>query len=84
MFAMTKKRNLRISPRDPSQRLRDEVNRIYRKGDEAWSNDDLDAMIALYVPDALLESPLPVVYMPALPIAAANRALALQPKVDLD
>lgn len=79
---MSTKRNLRISPR--SRRLRDEVDRIYRKGGEAWSNDELDAMIALYAPDAILESPLPVVYMPALPIAAANRALALQPNVDLD
>lgn len=36
----------------------DEVERIYRKWDEAWSNDDLDAMIDLYAPDAVLESPL--------------------------
>ena len=36
----------------------DEVEHIYRKWNEAWSNDDLDAMIALYAPDAILESPL--------------------------
>jgi ketosteroid isomerase-like protein len=31
---------------------------IYREWDRAWSDDDLDAMIALYAPDAVLESPL--------------------------
>jgi ketosteroid isomerase-like protein len=34
------------------------VERIYREWDRAWSNDDLEAMIALYAPDATLESPL--------------------------
>ncbi|MDR6289565.1 hypothetical protein E9232_002080 [Inquilinus ginsengisoli] len=34
------------------------VERVYREWDRAWSEDDLDAMIALYVPDAVLESPL--------------------------
>ncbi|MGH9898601.1 MAG: nuclear transport factor 2 family protein [Pyrinomonadaceae bacterium] len=34
------------------------VERIYHEWDKAWSNDDLDAMIALYAPDAVLESPL--------------------------
>lgn len=34
------------------------VERIYREWDQAWSNDDLDAMIALYASDAVLESPL--------------------------
>jgi len=34
------------------------ADRIYREWDRAWSNDDLDAMVALYAPDAVLESPL--------------------------
>jgi uncharacterized protein (TIGR02246 family) len=34
------------------------VERVYREWDRAWSNDDLEAMIALYAPDAILESPL--------------------------
>jgi len=34
------------------------VERVYREWDRAWSDDDLDAMIALYAPDAILESPL--------------------------
>jgi len=34
------------------------IQRIYREWDRAWSNDDLDAMVALYAPDATLESPL--------------------------
>lgn len=34
------------------------VERVYREWDRAWSEDDLDAMIALYAPDAVLESPL--------------------------
>src|SRR5262245_22866246 len=31
---------------------------VYREWDRAWANDDLDAIIALYAPDATLESPL--------------------------
>jgi hypothetical protein len=42
--------------------MRDEiaraVERVYFEWDRAWSNDDLDAMIELYAPDAVLESPL--------------------------
>ncbi|MGJ4939468.1 nuclear transport factor 2 family protein [Bradyrhizobium sp. HKCCYLS1011] len=38
------------------------IERVYSEWDRAWSNDDLDAMIALYAPDAVLESPL-VPYM---------------------
>lgn len=34
------------------------VERVYREWDRAWSEDDLDAMINLYAPDAILESPL--------------------------
>jgi ketosteroid isomerase-like protein len=34
------------------------VERIYREWDRAWSNDDLEAMLALYAADAVLESPL--------------------------
>ncbi len=34
------------------------VENVYHAWDTAWSNDDLDAMIALYAPDAVLESPL--------------------------
>jgi uncharacterized protein (TIGR02246 family) len=34
------------------------VERIYREWDRAWSNDDLEAMVALYAPNATLESPL--------------------------
>jgi ketosteroid isomerase-like protein len=34
------------------------VEHVYREWDRAWSNDDLDAMLALYAPDAILESPL--------------------------
>jgi ketosteroid isomerase-like protein len=34
------------------------IERIYREWDRTWSEDDLDAMIALYAPDATLESPL--------------------------
>ncbi|ABN88108.1 hypothetical protein BURPS668_A3072 [Burkholderia pseudomallei 668] len=34
------------------------VERVYREWDRAWAADDLDAMIALYAPDAVLESPL--------------------------
>ncbi|HVW72325.1 MAG TPA: nuclear transport factor 2 family protein [Rhizomicrobium sp.] len=36
----------------------DDLERIYREWDRAWSQDDLDAMIGLYAPDAVLESPL--------------------------
>lgn len=35
-----------------------ELERIYQEWDRAWSEDDLEAMIALYAPDAVLESPL--------------------------
>jgi ketosteroid isomerase-like protein len=35
-----------------------EADRVYREWDRACSGDDLDAMIALYAPDAVLESPL--------------------------
>jgi ketosteroid isomerase-like protein len=35
-----------------------DVERIYREWDRAWSDDDLEAMIALYAEDATLESPL--------------------------
>lgn len=28
------------------------VERVYHDWDRAWSNDDLDAMVALYAPDA--------------------------------
>lgn len=38
------------------------VERIYREWERAWANDDLEAMIALYAPDAVLENPL-VPYM---------------------
>ena len=41
----------------PEQRAK-AIERVYREWDRAWSNDDLDAMIALYAPDATLESPL--------------------------
>lgn len=34
------------------------VERVYREWDRAWAADNLDAMIALYAPDAVLESPL--------------------------
>lgn len=34
------------------------IEHIYREWDRAWSEDDLDAMIALYALDATLESPL--------------------------
>src|ERR1051325_8926698 len=34
------------------------IEHVYREWDRAWSNDDLDAMIELYAPDAVLESPL--------------------------
>lgn len=34
------------------------IERIYREWDRAWSEDDLDAMVSLYAPDATLESPL--------------------------
>ncbi|HET8701743.1 MAG TPA: nuclear transport factor 2 family protein [Nitrococcus sp.] len=34
------------------------AERIYRDWDKAWSNNDLNAMTALYAPDATLESPL--------------------------
>ena len=34
------------------------VERVYFERDRAWSSDDLDAMIVLYSPDAMLESPL--------------------------
>ncbi|CAM2196921.1 SnoaL-like domain-containing protein [Paraburkholderia kururiensis] len=35
-----------------------DVERIYREWDRAWSDDDLKAMLALYAPNAVLESPL--------------------------
>ncbi|MEM5423792.1 nuclear transport factor 2 family protein [Paraburkholderia sp. BR14263] len=35
-----------------------EIERIYQQWDLAWSTDDLDAMVALYAPEAVLESPL--------------------------
>lgn len=34
------------------------AERVYRAWDQAWSNDDLEAMVALYATDAVLESPL--------------------------
>ncbi|WP_225766926.1 nuclear transport factor 2 family protein [Inquilinus sp. Marseille-Q2685] len=34
------------------------LEHVYREWDRAWSEDDLGAMIALYAPDAVLESPL--------------------------
>ncbi|MFE0758466.1 nuclear transport factor 2 family protein [Inquilinus sp. NPDC058860] len=34
------------------------LEHVYREWDRAWSEDDLEAMIALYAPDAVLESPL--------------------------
>jgi ketosteroid isomerase-like protein len=34
------------------------IERVYREWDRTWANDDLDTMIALYAPDATLESPL--------------------------
>lgn len=34
------------------------LEHVYREWDRAWSEDDLPAMIALYAPDAVLESPL--------------------------
>jgi ketosteroid isomerase-like protein len=34
------------------------VEHIYKEWDRAWSDDDLDAMLELYAPDAVLESPL--------------------------
>jgi ketosteroid isomerase-like protein len=34
------------------------VERVYQEWDRAWSDDDLDAMLALYASDAVLESPL--------------------------
>jgi hypothetical protein len=42
----------------PSRSEIEAVERVYRDWDRAWSSDDLDAMIALYAPDATLESPL--------------------------
>jgi hypothetical protein len=51
---MTENLSRNVLPKDTSQA----VERIYREWDSAWSNDDLDAMIALYAPDAVLESPL--------------------------
>jgi hypothetical protein len=32
------------------------VERIYREWDRAWSNDDLEGMLAVYAADAVLES----------------------------
>jgi ketosteroid isomerase-like protein len=34
------------------------VEHVYREWDRAWSNNDLEAMLALYAEDAPLESPL--------------------------
>lgn len=44
--------------RNISKEIASDVERIYHKWEEAWSNNDLDAMIALYASDATLESPL--------------------------
>jgi ketosteroid isomerase-like protein len=35
-----------------------DVENVYREWDRAWSNNDLEAMLALYSEDATLESPL--------------------------
>jgi ketosteroid isomerase-like protein len=35
-----------------------EIDRIYREWDEALSKNDATALLALYAPDAVLESPL--------------------------
>jgi len=35
-----------------------EIERIYREWDEALSKNDPDALLSLYAPDAILESPL--------------------------
>jgi hypothetical protein len=45
------------------------VERVYPEWDRACSDDDLEAMIALYAPDAILESPL----HPRSPIRARRR-----------
>ncbi|HEY1842698.1 MAG TPA: nuclear transport factor 2 family protein [Mycobacterium sp.] len=37
--------------------FRQAAERIYHDWDEALSNDDLEALLALYAPDAVLESP---------------------------
>lgn len=48
--------------RKVSEKVSGEVERIYQEWDRTWSADDIDAMLALYAPDATLESPL-VPYM---------------------
>ncbi|CAN7397795.1 nuclear transport factor 2 family protein [Trinickia sp. LjRoot230] len=53
---MAMSENLSAQPVTPDEARA--VERIYREWDRTWSNDELDAMIELYAPDAVLESPL--------------------------
>jgi ketosteroid isomerase-like protein len=41
-----------------SERAAKDIEHVYREWDRAWSEDDLEAMLALYAEDATLESPL--------------------------
>jgi ketosteroid isomerase-like protein len=40
-----------------SESFQESAARIYREWDKALSNDDVEALLALYAPDAILESP---------------------------
>lgn len=55
---MAKLMSENLGKQNISEDVASDVERIYQKWDEAWSNNDLEAMIALYAPDATLESPL--------------------------
>lgn len=47
-----------LATRPVSPELEAQVENIYRRWDDYWSADDLDAMIGLYAEDATIESPL--------------------------
>jgi ketosteroid isomerase-like protein len=47
-----------LSVKDIPENTARAVERVYHEWDRAWSNDDLDAMVALYAPGATQESPL--------------------------
>jgi ketosteroid isomerase-like protein len=41
-----------------SENAANDIEHVYREWDRAWSNNDLEAMLAIYAEDATLESPL--------------------------
>jgi len=57
-----------------NENFRQAAERIYHDWDEALSNDDVEALLALYAPDAVLESP-------AVPLTLLERVAARKPSL---